>query len=366
MALLGRRSFKSRKGEKVVDLASLLQGRKGDEISDQYYADQFQFLYQREQGDHPLPPGPSKDKPRPADDQLYMPFAEEGRGILPSLRLFEPIEVLGLTGDLEEELLEAGHQVVGDLHAQEELPEEARLKVGRYFAGIEDPRAVTSIDFLSLLRCAMGDLDRVSLYVFLRPYKLEGLLPLTEEEIAIARSLSSRDRKDRAECIEGKMLGMERQEKLWYHLHHIIQEFIRPWMGKGLGIRAAKSLYGRIGNISDDPGATKRVIRLLEDLYADSKEIWGLIFREAAEGIYTSSGEVAEHYQSVRAYAKSYFYHPKVAYPLPHLASLISTEMAKRWKGFKAGFVERVIKYDPAFRIKRPRHQDPVVYLSRY
>jgi hypothetical protein len=294
-----------------------------------------------------------------------MPFVERGSGALPSLRLFEPIQVLQLPKVAQDALWGGGKRTVGEVLAlaHEEggleaylLPEHVALtqaRVRRYFLAFNDPYRTTEVELLSLLRCALGDLDRVDLYLFLKPYDLEQLLPLTPAQQSLLRHLSGSSKAARRETVAHALHEMGRQERLWQLFRQIIAEFIEPWMARRQGLACARSLNDRFRAIATDRAIVKPLIRLLTDTFAPGKPLWTLLLHEVADGVYSTDEETTVHYNLTVARAKTYFYHPSVQYPLAHLVSLVAREIAMRWKGFPDGFIERVIKYDPAFRCRK-------------
>ncbi len=308
-------------------------------------------------------------------EQLCMPFAQGGSGALPTCRLYEPIQVLQLPKLAQDALLGAGKRLVGEVYAlaYEEgeleellLPEHVALtqaRVRRYFLGFEDPYRTTKVDLLSLLRCAVGDLDRVDLYLFLKPYSLDGLLPLSPAEQSLLRHLSGSDKAERRERIADALHEMGRQERLWHLLRQVVVEFIEPWMAHRQKLASTRALNDRLCAIVTDRSVVKPLCKLLADTYAPSKPIWSLLLREVAEDVFCSDEETAVQYNLAVARAKTYFYHPSIQYPLAHLVSLVAREIAMRWKGFPDGFIERVIKHEPAFRCRKALQGGRVVRL---
>lgn len=307
----------------------------------------------------PLPP--------PADEeQLVLPFAAEGQGIMPSLRLSEPVEVLSISASALDHLQDLGIQTVGEVFDRsEELGGEFSGAVARHLADLRDPFRCQEVEFASLVRILLGDLDRVGVHLFLRSYCLEQLLPLRRHEMAALQRLRLWQRERRREEIVAILRERERQERLFAVLRQVHAEFVAPWLARCLGFAAKRALNNRLRAVCADRPTMERVIHLLNETFAPGKkEIWSLLLQPVAKGVYSLNVDVAAHYEMVVAHAKTYFYHRTVHYPLAQLVALVAQEVARRWRGFPAGFVERVIRHDPAFRLRRGRGPKRIVRLS--
>ncbi|MBS0622624.1 MAG: hypothetical protein JSR80_06675 [Verrucomicrobia bacterium] len=300
--------------------------------------------------------------PKPQDPQLYMPFASTGHGTMPSLRLDEPIQVLDLSRHSERFLLNRGQRTVGEIYTvlldhpggvegiNRWMAKEVQEAVAAYLEGLDDPFATAEVDFLSLLRASLGDLDRVSVHLFLKPFELEELFPLKQTDKERLRRLGPHERQWRSEQVARELLRIERQKRVWSSLHRMVEEFIEPWICKRGGIAKGRALMERACSIAVDRQAARQVIHVLEKLYGSGKELWALLLTEVDDCVYCKLPEVALQYELVLICARRYFYHPTIVYPLQHLVELVSSEIVRKWEGFKAGFVERAIKGSSTFK----------------
>ena len=263
-------------------------------------------------------------------DQLILSFPAEGQRDALSLRLFEPIQVLRL--EEESSLLRQGRVLLIHLAEDERFKE----KLG--------PLSYPWIDFGSLLRILMGDEERLSVFLLLRPYGLEGLMPLREEEMRVMRRLSIRQR--HVKVSELRYVVRERFGRIGRHLEGILRDHVHD----RLGVVTRKDVEGKLEEVGRDRSETRAVFRVLEHLFG---AFWGNVIREVEEGVYCLSEQAAHDYALVNSCAKGYFYHKKVSYPISHLVEMVRGEIARRWQGFPAGFVKRVLKVSPSYKVRR-------------
>jgi hypothetical protein len=305
-------------------------------------------------------------------EQLTLPFAVlYGQESSEPFKWHEPIHVLKLSSQAQQRLLDSGKSRIRDIicidlsqlkgFGQGHI-DEIRQKLAAYCG--QETRTSPEVDFASLIRCIVGDLEAQSSSLFLSQYGLEKLVSLSQNDVAAMRHLSITQRQEMQQALCRTLMSADRRQLIEGCLLQVVQRWIWPWMHLRLKIATRFELDDRLEVLALDPARVKPVIDVLGALYFESGfplEKW---LHEVEEGVYCADAETASAYREVIVRAKSYFYRAGLHYPLPHLITLLECEFASQWQGFAEGFVEKVIvtsalfsarKENPGLRIVRRR-----------
>lgn len=317
----------------------------------------------------------SSDSEEPEEEgQLELDLGESYRGWMPSFRLREPIQSLGLSSPAEKALLEGHKSTLGDLIEGDLLSikglgqghiDEIQKKRDEYLGGSSLQRC-RQVDFVALLRSLLGAEDRKHCCLALEPYGLSDLFPLIPADEVELRHLSPERRIERREaaCVE---LGTEKHRRaLQEGLVDIANVFLKPWIQGRLGLATEVELRDRLQRISSNPDRTAAVLRFFSDVYFEGQFPFRTSCIELAKGLYSADRHSQRLYRQVVDRARSYFYHSRVRYNLDVLSEILEREFAKVWQGFPDGFLVKVLRLSPDFRVRKGEEGRLMVRQAQY
>lgn len=307
-------------------------------------------------------------------DQLEMDFGERWRDWMPSLKLSEPIHVLGLTAPAHKALMEGGKTRIGDIvntDSQELIAlkglgqghlDEIFSKCATHL-GKGHHKQAQDIDFAALLRSLLGTEEHKACSLCLEPYGLAGLFPLGPADEVELRHLSAERRHERRQTALLE-LGTERRRHLLDEmLRSIVVVFVQPWMRQRLGVATEWEIMDRIERVSVDASLTRKVMAFLRASYCDGHFPLRKHLPEGTEGVYCVDQQVQKQYTEVLERSYSYLPKSSTRYRLEDLSSLLERECAGVWRGFPEGFVSKVFQLTPEFSVRKAKNQR--LYVQR-
>jgi hypothetical protein len=295
-----------------------------------------------------------------ADPQMQLDLGPEWCGELDSFVLTEPIHMLGLSPSVEkiayahhllclQDLLKldlqrfALHKGIGQGHV-----EEIKLKLNEYMQGKPIGKC-KKVDLSSLLKNALGGLDRKHVQLVLEPFRLGGMMPLTALERLEIKKMSLPEREAIRSGLQTQLAAGPVLEYVCEKLEQIISVFIKPWLRQRQGFGTTSELHERLERVSVQPESTKRMWECLSTLFFTGTTPFHGCLIEMGEGFFAADRHVQKDTQSVLERARTYFYHPEIIYPLTQLMGYLEREFALKWVAFPEGFIGAVLKKSPSF-----------------
>jgi hypothetical protein len=294
--------------------------------------------------------------------QLTLDLGPFFRDWIPPYILSEPIQVIDLGKQIEKLLIERGVLTLGDLqkfHEKNALlkgfgqghREDVRSKLSDYLGN--RPQRAKTIDFLSLLKCLYGGLDRRKAFVALEPYELESWIALTPlEKMEIKRLQQS----ERQEWID-ELAYVKESPWLKREWELLVETFLKPWMMKRGGYATNQQLEEVCLLRSQDAKFAYNAMLLLQPcLSFDS-------YLPAFDNLLAATCELHSLGKEMIACALSYFTHPSSFYSLEGLCLLIHAEFAQKWKNAAPKTLETLLRLNSRFHTYRGR--DGEWFISR-
>jgi hypothetical protein len=278
--------------------------------------------------------------------QREFDFGSAFRSWIVPFILDEPIHSLNLTGQLEKALLKNHYQSIKDLLKADlnELAfkgigqghiDEMRTKLKKYVAST-DTRHTRRIDFVSLLKVALGSFDKVKIFVLLEPYRLQHLFHLMPLESVEARKLKPIEKE--AICQATSLTRNPRVEDLFQEVYDV---YIATWIHQRHGLAQRDEVLERLERASMQPELTQPILAFFNDLWNLSLFNKGL--KEVEKDLFALDIYTAMAQKKVVARAKSYFYTPEIKYSLDELTYFLLKECAQSWEAFSEQFIHKVL-----------------------
>lgn len=197
-----------------------------------------------------------------------------------SFRLHEPLQVLRLPQQAQQKLLESGKRTLRDLWDHETGDmialkgmgqghlDEIRQKLKDYFSA-GDPRLMRAVDFESLIRCLVGEMEPQRAWLFLEKYELDHLATLTSAESVAIRHLNATQKAEVQAAVEQSLLNPEKRQFIESQLGLVAHSYLIPWMRHRFGAAAQVELEDRLEVIAENPKHLPAILRLFSQLYFD-------------------------------------------------------------------------------------------------
>lgn len=299
----------------------------------------------------------------PPSVQLYFDLGVGFRREIRPLVLSEPIQVLRLAPQAERCLLENGRTTLQDVLELDLASlafqgmgqghiDEMEQKISHYLME-RAKRPCRKVDFRCFLSCLLATQARLSAFVFLEPYGLETLFPLSAGDGMTLRRMNLSKRMDLKEELLQRLREPAKRHFIATKLEEIAEVLVRPWIEQRKGLATWEEVEERLESISVVPHYTRKVLNFLGQVYYGGK----MPFHEALialdDNAVTARSDTAAEFHKVIQTAHSYYYLPTLHYPLSTLVSLVEREEARNWQGFPEGFVEKAIRLASSFHCRR-------------
>ncbi len=313
------------------------------------------------------------------ETEYSLPFETGFENALPSLRLYEPLESLGLSSLAYKALIKEGQKTVGDvlmlfqqgsaLHKgiKQGHITEINEKVAR-LVGKNPLHPTSSFDILSLIKTTVYRIESKKRFLLLARCKLHNLFSITPQEQYELRSLSPSKhaemyREALAECAYSSC------EFLIPCLKKVGNAFFKKWLYQRHGFASEKELLYRLQMLSSRAAIPydthQHCVELIQKIIGTAP-VFSYMLLCCSHMVYAADEAACKEYRSVRDHAASYFYHNTVSYPLSTLVHLLEKEFTKEWIGFPERFIEKVLRTDPKFLLFRKIDESIWVTLSAF
>lgn len=299
---------------------------------------------------------PIKTEIKPNFQPECFAFCIEG---LPSLLLDESVETLGLTPfqmkAVQARAIHTVRELIHDLPALKTHAEE----IGKKIHELLGPAPFTpkmSVDWLTLLRRLFRALDAKERFIYLDSIGQRDLFSLKPVELIEVEKWPS-EMRVKALRKAGDALLSEKNE-LKRLIRDLSHAFFVPWLERRGGFGATFELQERMAMIGEEKAsqAVATLFTIAPDLLHDA-----LIPLE--KDIFAASKKSAHDYRSIREAALSYLYSPFSAYPLDYLRFCLQREFAKKWVGFEADYIDKVLRFSPSFQLFR--NEKGIIFLQK-
>jgi hypothetical protein len=121
----------------------------------------------------------------------------------------------------------------------------------------------------------------------------------------------------------------------WGNRALVADGYLLPWMGERGGVASELELKERLEAV---PGGLDGFEKLLVG---------------ADRGVWAVNRETIARYQKVIARIRSYFYRPRLRYPLEELIGYLEKEFAREWSDLDRIFIRRCLDLSPDFRVRK-------------
>lgn len=296
--------------------------------------------------------------------ELQLDLGDEFRGCIAPFLKREPIHVLGLSKLAEKILLENGKLLLGDLidsnlkdfvffkgMGQGHL-DEIRQKLSRYIDGRSLSHS-EKIDFTSWLRTIISSFDRKKIYVLLESYDLSDLISLSPAENVEVRRLPFEKRQEWIHETVSFLTHADQRMIINSDIKKIVDIFVKPWMRRRSGFATKEELLERIYRMSEKTKLAELILAFFSSVYFENRFPVSEYLIEVSKNLYCVDENSAKTYHYAVEKILSYFYKPFLAYPLEELMKFVEKELSQKWESFPDGFLEKVIKVSPHFRVRK-------------
>jgi hypothetical protein len=305
--------------------------------------------------------------------QLHFSFFEHEEKIK-NFKLQEPLVVLQLTLQAEKRLLELGVKTLNDIYRIKQNGfthiknlgqghiDEIEEKFFNYVGPYKEKKSF--IDFASLLKCTLGDLDSKSVHLLLNPYKLAHLFPITPGERMNVRHLQGTKKE---EALSKVLLEARKENKAVFineAFEEIFDVFIKNWMEKRLSIATHEEISERLLKKSQDPEVAFNALRFFVEIYFNNSCPHTKNLYLLEENLFALSRDVIRDFKIIIETATTYFYNPSVTYLLNEFLILLNKEFALKWLSISSELVLKVLKTSSKFRVKKNNEGKIIVGLN--
>lgn len=288
-------------------------------------------------------------------------FGLSSEGTIESLRLSEPIQVLGLSDTAEKKLLEGNKKVLKDLLnlSQQKYAlgqghiDEIQSNLEKYLKGSALYSSQT-IDYLSILHKIFADLSPLTAYFVLKSHHIEDVYPLSQSDKASLSHMQVADKKAALKEALSVILKSNKVEDLEEMWKRIINAFVIPWMRTLQGLASKKEIRERLVSLGVDEMFARKVVKFLESTYFKKDSFMqNAVETSCDKGVYCIDKELKSLYEMILQKARTYFYRPRLSYELSEIAALLYREFARSWNYIPENLIERVFTLSPYFRVRK-------------
>ncbi len=293
------------------------------------------------------------------DETLDFGFSKEGS--IESLRLSEPIQVLGLSNTAEQKLLENNKKILKDLLnlSQQKYSfgqghiDEIQTNLEKYLQG-SALHSSRTIDYLSLLNKVFADLTPLTAYFVLKPFQLDDIYPLSQPEKASLGHMKLADKENASKEARAMILQGNKVcdiEDMW---KRVVKAFVHPWMRNENGIASIKEIRERLISLGGDEILSSKVLLFIEKVYFNNKPlVLDSLEASCDQGVYCLTKELKSLYEMIMQKTRTYFYRPSLSYQLSELSTLLYREFARSWNHIPENLIERALTLSPYFRVRK-------------
>jgi hypothetical protein len=281
----------------------------------------------------------------------------------------EPIQMLVLSEQAQRAVVESGMNTVGDIAAAYEEGfselrgvgqghiDEIAQKLKSYLKGRDLERA-WRIDWVSLVRCVLGNEDSKNATLCCQRYGLENVFELTPAQQMDLRRHSDEQLEKMESAARAQLSTERRVVMLRKKLQQIVSVFVQPWMRDRGGFASGCQVKERISAVSEmsegSIASSQQVLQMIEEVFGIVKPIESQLLVVDCD-LYVSDHHVQKQYQEIMTIAKSYFYQLSVKYRMSELVTMIEKELAHSWDSYKEGFIEQVLVASPQLVTRKGR-----------
>lgn len=319
--------------------------------------------------------GTGEKYPVTEDPQLDFDLGSEYRSHIESFTLNEPIHVLNLSQEALKRLRQQGKCVIRDLIGVDwkNLAVTKGMGQGHVDEIIQKLHKYTRkkaldrcyrVDFEAMLRCVIPESSHVKHHMLLDVYNLSSCVSLTPAQTVEIR-IQDPFQKQQAllESLE-QFRSEDRRAFSSSSMQTICNTFVKPWLrGKG-GFCVDYELMDRLENVSAAPLKMYDVMRFMQDVFFDGHFPMRPFLPMSGDQIFFVDLTALNNFIAIEKAALTYFYRDSAKYPLEELSSLLLREFAAKWEGFPEGFVEKVLRTSPRFRVRKSSQEQLVVSLA--
>ena len=133
----------------------------------------------------------------------------------------------------------------------------------------------------------------------------------------------------------------------------VCEVFIKPWMRRRHGLATLEELEERLERLGTISMEAVNALTFFSDLFFAGEFVLTSFLYPLEKGIFCSDPWVRENYADIVHRACSYFYWPQTAYPLDQLVGYIEKELGGSWQGFPDGFINKILRMSPLFRVSK-------------
>jgi len=282
-----------------------------------------------------------------------------------ALCLYEPINVLKLSQQAEQGFLDNGKKTIQDLVAFLDAGnsfikgmgqghiDEMKEKLQKHLGG-QKLYNVDTFDAESFVHGLVGDLDSIKVSCFLETLDVACLWKLSREEDASLRHLNDIQKN---EYVGDVIIAICSEEKKRFVINiwkNLVAAFITPWMYTRQGLATVEELHERLARKSVQPSHMAGYIDFFEETYFKNKDLFVESGCRAVDrGVYATDETTAQRYTSIVTRAHTYFYKRGMQYLFYDFIALLSREFAREWAGYPEGFIEKILKISPRFRVRK-------------
>jgi len=291
--------------------------------------------------------------------------------------LREPVQMLELSKKIEDHLISKSRSLIGDLLQKPSAVaewtkglgqghlDEIETKLQKYIEGTSI-HFTKSIDFLSWLKTLILGVTFKKAAALFESYNLPTIVSLSMAEKWELHHLSDEKR----QAWIGESIQEFRSESkakcVKDDFQRIIQVFIKPWVEGRFGLVTHDELLEKLFHVSYSKSTAEQALQWFSTIYFDEEFPLQANFFPLHKGLYALDVHAASAYKSIVDVALSYFYNPKVHYPLSTLVLWIARETAKRWLPFSLLRIEKVLRLCPNFRIRKATTGELTVKLNPF
>ena len=297
-------------------------------------------------------------------DQLELDLGDAYRGWINAFVKREPIHVLGLSRHAEKCLLDHGKRVLGDLTNAnlkdfvflkgmgQGHVDEIQQKLSSYLEGRPLERC-TKIDFASWIRSIVAAFDRKKVYVAMEKYNLSDLFSLSPSESVETRRLTLEKKQEWIQEAHSKFQQASICNSVKEQFREVAEVFIKPWMRRRHGFATLQELDERVERLGLNSAEVVSAMVFFSDLFFDGAFVFDAYLYPLEKGIFCADPWTRENYIQIIQRACSYFYRAQTVYPLDQLVGYLEKEFARLWQGFPDGFILKILRLSPCFRVRK-------------
>ncbi|MFV0339139.1 MAG: hypothetical protein ACK5MA_00710 [Parachlamydiaceae bacterium] len=284
----------------------------------------------------------------PKNPQLPLDFGPGYREWMTPFIDKEPIQVLDYNKQLEKWLLENGYNTIGALRHADLLSEpfvrklgqghreEVALRLNEYLKN-KPVKETISIDFLSLLKCVVGRLEKKKLFVALKPLNLEEWITLSPMDQVDVKRIGKHEQSLWAQEVKK---GMD-AELLSECFGRIAASWLIPWIEKRSGVADREEIKDYMLLRSSDAKAAEQVLSYF--FYPVEKMV-----PHSLDSLFFSSEKEMQRFERLKALLLTYF---PTSYSRYKIEDLYRFSVAELGEPISMPFFKKVLKFSKPFRV---------------